>query len=80
MKPAETQAVEKPQGELQTREHDPESRQPLPSLSAAERYDRVAKAAYLSCRATGLPARVRSFSDWLAAEAEVDKVRTQTAA
>ena len=66
MKPAETQAVEKPQGEMQTREHDPGAGNLCPAISAAERYDRVAKAAYLRAERRGfLPGYGASATGWL---------------
>ena len=71
---AQIKVDEKSHGESQTRQ--PTQRAATPTaIDPAERYDRVAEAAYLRAEHRGfLPGS--ELQDWLDAEAEIDKLLT----
>ncbi len=72
---AHTQVVGKSQGESQPRQQTHKAPAPA-AISPEERYDRVAKAAYLRAEhRCFLPGA--ELQDWLDAEAQIDKDLTQ---
>jgi hypothetical protein len=75
MTPAHVQVSEKSQGESQAWQQTHKAAAPT-GISPKERYDRVAKAAYLRAEHRGfLPGW--ELQDWLDAEGEIDKLLTQ---
>lgn len=72
---AHTQVVGKSQSESQARQQTQKAAAPA-AISPEERYDRVAKAAYLRAEHRGfLPGS--ELQDWLDAEAEMDTLLAQ---
>jgi len=75
MNHAHTQVVEKSHRESQTRQQTQKAATPA-AIRPEERYERVAKAAYLRAEHRGfLPGC--ELQDWLDAEGEIDKDLTQ---
>jgi hypothetical protein len=77
MNQAHTIVDEKSHGESQTRQQTHKAATPA-AIGPEERYESVAKAAYLRAERRGfLPGC--ELQDWLDAEAEIDKLLTQAA-